>query len=130
MAQPSDTGRRFPLGSLYEGMFLSLYKVLAALNGPGERHEYIAALLLSFFMLLNLVTASKLLQMSFGIALLPSYDRWLFLVLLFGFSLLHWLVLIRGRSASYFDAVHVPAWGTVVVIAYFVGSTALSLSVL
>ena len=106
------------LRDLYKELFDSLCGLLARVNGAGERHEYIAALLLSLCMTINVGVASRVAEDRYGLRLLPSYETPLVLFAMSAFFAMHWVALIRGRNGEYFQGEIGSVRGVVAALAY------------
>lgn len=113
----------------YRVLFWSVCRLLNAANGPGERHDWIAALLLATIMLLNLCAVLAALEHRFGIRVEPMYDKSFFLGVYGALIAFHLVVLVRGRDKNEWRRAFPPDWVGVVAIVYMVGSTLMFLNI-
>lgn len=121
------------LSGLYTEVFRTLYRVFRAVNGAGEKHEYVAAATLSVCWLMNIVAASLYAKHLLGLSVLPNYQNWVIMMILLTIFVLHYALLIRGSRIGAVLARPEPAhrgWIGVATFAYVAGSALLFLEAL
>ena len=108
------------MSNIYESM-RSIYRVVRAANGPGERHEYTAALCLSVCWVFYLGGVLALAEKWIGNHLI-AIGKLEALALCLAIFLIHYLLLIRGRSEDSFASRGGPRWAGAAALAYIVCS--------
>jgi hypothetical protein len=109
---------------MYRAVFIALYRGLRAVNGTGERHEYVAAMVLSVCLTANLGAAVRLYALSTGARLLPANGRAIVFGVCLAIFAVHWFVLIRGHAEEEFATAEGSPAGTLAAATYVVGTVA------
>lgn len=109
------------MNNFYGSMFRSIYRVLLAANGPGERHEYIAALCLSVCWVFYISGVLALAERWTGRHPIAIGNLQV-LALCIAIFFIHYLALIRGRSEEAFASRDGPRWAGAAALAYIVCS--------
>ena len=112
------------MSNIYESMFRSIYRVVRAANGPGERHEYTAALSLSLCWIMNIGGVFAIYRRWSGTDLISGASKIELLFFCLAIFLVHYFLLIRGREEASFASRDGSRWAGPFALAYVVGSVA------